>query len=83
MRILLQNGADVNAIGKGGCTPLHLSVMQGNKDIVELLLDKKADVHLKCFYGLRNGYTALDIAMANQDKKIFKKIIELLLLHNA
>ncbi|MGL9759313.1 MAG: ankyrin repeat domain-containing protein [Wolbachia sp.] len=69
VEVLLQNGADVNAIGKGGCTPLHLAVINGNTEIVELLLHKKADVHLMCFYGSCEGYAALDIAMATQNKK--------------
>ncbi|GFR24163.1 uncharacterized protein TNCT_412341 [Trichonephila clavata] len=77
VEILLQNGANINAIGKDGCTPLHLAVMKGNKEIVELLLDRKANAHLKCFYNSEEGYTALENAVANRNKKI----VALFLLH--
>ncbi len=65
----MQNRADINAIGRDGCTPLHLAVMNGNKEIVELLLSKKANVYLKCFYNSAEGYTALENAVANRNKK--------------
>lgn len=77
MELLLQNRADINAIGRDGCTPLHLAVMNGNKEIVELLLNRKANVYLKCFYNSEKGYTALENAIADKNKKI----IELFLLH--
>ncbi|NSX83516.1 hypothetical protein GOM44_03960 [Wolbachia endosymbiont of Atemnus politus] len=73
----MRSGADVNAIGKSGCTTLHLAVMNGNKEIVELLLDKKANVYLKCFHNSDEGYTALEAAVANRNEKI----IESFLLH--
>lgn len=73
----MQNRADVNAIGRDGCTPLHLAVMNGNKEIVELLLEKKANVHLKCSYNSEEGYTALENAEANKNEEI----IELFMLH--
>jgi len=77
VELLLQNRADINAIGRDGCTPLHLAVMNGNKEIVELLLNKKANVYLKCFYNSAEGYTALENAVANRNKKI----VALFLLH--
>ncbi len=77
VELLLQNRADINAIGRDSCTPLHLAVMKGNKEIVELLLDRKANAHLKCFYNSEEGYTALENAVANRNKKI----VALFLLH--
>lgn len=73
----MRNGANINTIGKGGCTPLHLAVMNGNKEIVELLLRHKANAHLECSYNSNEGYTALEIAVANRNKKI----VALFLLH--
>ncbi|QTP62975.1 ankyrin repeat domain-containing protein [Wolbachia endosymbiont of Ceratosolen solmsi] len=44
--------------------------MNGNKEIVELLLSKKANVHLKCFYNSKEGYTALENAVADENEEI-------------
>jgi cytohesin len=41
---LLDHGADVNAADKdGGLTPLHFAAWEGNADLVNLLLARKAD----------------------------------------
>ena len=47
VKLLLANGAEVNAKGFGGATPLGYRVYEGykNKDIVELLLAFKAEVN--------------------------------------
>ncbi|QPH54853.1 ankyrin repeat domain-containing protein [Pontivivens ytuae] len=38
VRLLIEAGADVNAIGDMGETPLHVAVGQGSPDVVEALL---------------------------------------------
>lgn len=40
-------GADVNAIGAGGRTPLHRAVLSDNVEIIKYLFDQGADVSLK------------------------------------
>ena len=50
----LDAGADVNAKGDGGMTPLFAAAntIGGHKEIVELLLTNGADVNAKHKYGL-------------------------------
>ncbi len=43
IRVLLKNGADINARDKAQQTPLHWAVQEGNKDTVEFLLQNGAD----------------------------------------
>jgi Ankyrin repeats (many copies) len=48
VRLLLEHGADVNAVGDSGRTPLHFAVWDGGPEaagIVELLVQAGADVH--------------------------------------
>jgi len=48
----LAAGADVNAKGKWGITPLHYAAQQGHKEVVELLIAAGADVNAKTNGGL-------------------------------
>ena len=57
----LAAGTDVNAKNDpyGEMTPLHLAASQGQKEVVELLIEKGADVNAK----LEGGRTPLDVAI--------------------
>ena len=58
VRIGIENGADVNAKGIVGWTPLHAAAGNGNKETAELLIAKGADVNAK----MEDGDTPLDLA---------------------
>jgi ankyrin repeat protein len=45
IKLLIRNGANVNAYSKDGRTPLHLSITWDNYDIAELLISNGADVN--------------------------------------
>ncbi|GFY68105.1 ankyrin-3 [Trichonephila inaurata madagascariensis] len=49
VKILLDNGfeANPNAQDKHGITPIHISVMRGNVDLFEILLEEKADISIR------------------------------------
>ncbi|KAI4145852.1 MAG: hypothetical protein LQ341_002241 [Variospora aurantia] len=46
LEIAIEEGANVNAKGADGKAPLHLAAMQGNPDIVQLLIDHGADINI-------------------------------------
>ena len=58
-------GADVNAKGEEGLTPLHYAAREGHKEITDLLLTNGADVNAKN----DEGGTPLDWAECCTDKK--------------
>jgi ankyrin repeat protein len=43
----LADGADVNAKGKNGWTPLHIAAANDHKELPELLIEKGANVNAK------------------------------------
>ena len=44
VKVLIDAGIDVNKAGDLGYTPLHVACMQGNADMVQLLIDKGANM---------------------------------------
>jgi ankyrin repeat protein len=65
MKLLLANGADVNARRPSdGETVLHLAVQTDNRELIELLLASKPDVNVRD----NQGKTPLDYAKANGSK---------------
>ena len=66
IRLLLDAGADVNAIQAGGFTPLHQAAAAGKQEIVQMLLDHGArkdsrcdQGKLPCDYARERGHAAL------------------------
>jgi uncharacterized protein len=59
-RYLLEHGADVNAVGEFGWTPLHAAAYQGLTDVIELFVSKGAKLEAKD----KLGQTPLSISLA-------------------
>ena len=55
--MLLQSKANVNHVTEGGDTPLFVASANGHNEVVQLLLQNKADANHSV-----GGYTPLDIA---------------------
>ena len=72
VKVLLENGADVNHPDFDGMTPLCLACMLGRKNIVQLLLQGKADVN----HWDRHGRTPLLLASANGHHNVVKLLLE-------
>ena len=51
VQLLLQKGADVNSITRGGASAIYIACQMGNSEVVKLLLDSKADPNLLTDFG--------------------------------
>jgi len=72
VKLLINHGADVNAINSYDDSPLHEAIFMDFESIVELLLNHGARVDVKDFY----GNTPLFSAVLNDSKEIVKLLIE-------
>jgi cytohesin len=69
--LLLAHGADVN-FGEGKRTALHKAVSRNRKDLVEVLLDYKANINAKDQY----GNTPLHWAVSQKNKHMVELLLE-------
>lgn len=72
VKLLLENGADVNARGRYKETALTIASYNNNIELVKLLLDNGADVNA----GNKYGYTALMWASTKWNKDIVKLLLD-------
>jgi ankyrin repeat protein len=72
VRQTLQAGADVNAKGIGGSTPLGWAASKGHIDVARALIEARADIHWEA----RRGQTALNVAAAQGHTEIVKLLIQ-------
>lgn len=73
---LLNYGAETNIVTKQGVTPLHLASQEGHTDMVTLLLEKGANIHMstKVFqFGLLLSWVFWVNVNRNQSKIIWNK----------
>ncbi len=79
VRLLLDQGIDVNAKNEKGWTALHLAAHQGHKDIVELLIKSGANVNQKiqsCWDPQKySRWTPLDMAIEKRHTEIAKLLL--------
>ena len=72
VKLLLDKGADPNAITKDNCTALQTAAERGYREIVELLLDKGANLDDR----MGNGKTALHLAAENGRREIVELLLD-------
>ncbi len=66
VELLIEKGADVNAVGESELTPLHEAVMLEHYDIAELLINNGADVNAEG----KQGRTPFDSASLKENDEI-------------
>lgn len=69
VKLLIENGADINATGDMTQTPLHIAAYGQNSEIVEALLSAGARTDIISEFGV----TPKDYAISKELKKLFKK----------
>ncbi|KAL8705182.1 MAG: hypothetical protein Q9201_001682 [Fulgogasparrea decipioides] len=72
VRLLLENGAGVNATSDGGWTPLHNAAEKGYEDVASLLLDWKANANATT----SSGMTALHWCARNGHVNVVKLLLQ-------
>lgn len=71
-KVLLKNGADVNAKNKGGLSPLHCAILEGNSvEVISELIQAKADVNDK----VKGGGTPLHMAVFSESPETIKVLL--------
>lgn len=72
VKMLVENGADVNYHGGTFNYPIMFAVQSGNAETVQYLLDKGADYRVKDAYGVK----VIDFARAGRNKEVQRIISE-------
>lgn len=70
---MLQNGADVNAAGENGQTPLHMATRKYEQEILDILLEQPG---LNLDPVGSEGWTPLTGALAFQNYEAAEKLLE-------
>ena len=65
--MLLDNGADINALGEHGYTPLHDAVEQGHLHAVQYFVEHEANISIKSEFDM----TPIELAETLGEKEIY------------
>jgi len=66
LKLLIDAGLNINALGEDGYTPLHEAAEQANYEAASFLLQKGADAHRET----ATGFSASDLARAKNDSRM-------------
>lgn len=72
VKVLIDNGADVNITIRGGETPLHHAAKEGHMDVVKTLLDRKADLNAQD----EKGERSLTLAAQNGHADVVRYLLQ-------
>ena len=75
VRVLLKHGANPNSVDAEEQTPLHIAIMGGLHEVVQILCEAKADLSLGCKAFGKDG-TELHQAVILRDIKMIKLLAE-------
>lgn len=75
-KILIANGANLNAQTNGGATPLHRAAMMGNESIVGYLLSGSVGKQVNLLLQDCDGRNALHRAVQTSNLNIVKMLVE-------
>ncbi|KAK7498838.1 hypothetical protein BaRGS_00009930, partial [Batillaria attramentaria] len=70
-RLLLDRGADVNAVSKTGFTPLYLAAQENGADIVDMLLQAGADQRIHTV----DGFSPLAVAVQQENAEVINVLL--------
>ena len=73
---LLNKGADINFRDENGNTALFYGAVQGDEDILKILIEYGADINIKNNYGMDPLFYCLFYSSSNNKVKTMKKLIE-------
>ena len=73
IKLLIEEGLDVNRRGIGGHTPIHYHVKNGNFDMVKYLLSEGADININNIY----GDNVIDDALGYNQPEIYQYLLNM------
>ncbi|HEX4998511.1 MAG TPA: ankyrin repeat domain-containing protein [Terriglobia bacterium] len=74
-RLLLDAGADVNAVDKNGITPLFMAISNNRVPMARLLIDRGADIHARDWYGRTPLFAAIEMRNVDVDYQTFEHMV--------
>lgn len=76
MKYLIDLGAEVNRVGGNGKSILEVAVLNGNSEIVEMLLEFGANIDIKSGFFLNFDKTPITAAVLENDSKMVSFLVE-------
>ena len=76
VRLLIDAGADVNAVDTNGIASLLLSISNNHVDVARFLIERGADAHVVDWYGRTSLWTAIEMRNVDLHYTTFEHMLE-------